>query len=443
MRLSLRLILAFAGVFAAGFGAVGYAAIWITGETVERDLERRIDLTLRSVESNPAFFLIEASLREAELRQLADISGFEIVVPSPGGPGSSLAPETARELLATAPAGDRFTTTLDGVTYRGARATVRGRTLLLLSPAAPVERAKDEARRSVVVVAGLGLLAAVLLGVVLARTVTRPLRRLVDRAAEVREGRLDVPIPRGGGREVDALARGFEEMLAGLARYREALVKREKLATLGRFSASVAHEIRNPLSSLRMTVQMLRREAGEALAADLDFLLLEMTRLDHSVEELLFHAGTPQYEMVETDLGVVVEETVRSLAPLADHLSVGLETELPETPVRARADPGKLKQALTNLVLNALQASGPDQTVTLALRRDEDRAIVTVRDRGPGVPDSIAGRVFEPFVTGRDGGTGIWLAVAHSIAEAHEGEVAFARCEDTTVFTVRLPLSRG
>ena len=85
MSLTLRLILAFAVVFTIGFGAVGYAAVWIAGETVERDLERRIDFTLRSVSGNPRFFLIEASLREQELRQLADISGFEIVVPERDG----------------------------------------------------------------------------------------------------------------------------------------------------------------------------------------------------------------------------------------------------------------------------------------------------------------------------------------------------------------------
>ncbi|MHC4473705.1 MAG: hypothetical protein ACYS99_22430, partial [Planctomycetota bacterium] len=187
MSLSLRLILAFAGVFVAGFGAVGYAAVWITGETVERDLERRIDITLRSVSANPRFFLIEAAQRAEELRQLADISGFEIVVPGPEI-GTSLDPGAAAEFLAAASDTERFRSVVAGEEYRVARATVEGRMLYLLCPAASVERAKREARQPVLLVSGLGLLAAVLLGAVLARTVTRPLRRLADRAAEVREG---------------------------------------------------------------------------------------------------------------------------------------------------------------------------------------------------------------------------------------------------------------
>ncbi|MHC4860641.1 MAG: sensor histidine kinase, partial [Planctomycetota bacterium] len=315
--------------------------------------------------------------------------------------------------------------------------------LYLLCPAASVERAKREARQPVLLVSGLGLLAAVLLGAVLARTVTRPLRRLADRAAWVREGRLDVAIPRGGGREVEALARAFERMLEGLARYREELVKREKMATLGRFSAAVAHEIRNPLSSLRMTVEMLRRDAGEETAADLDFLLSEMARLDHSVEELLFHAGTPRYELADVDLRVALEETVRSLSPLADHLGVGLDAETPAEAVPARADLGKVRQALTNLVLNALQASGPESRVAVRLRVEGGKAVLEVADGGDGVPQEIAERVFEPFVTGRGGGTGLGLAVTRAIAAAHAGDVAFAREGETTLFTLRLPLGEG
>jgi len=442
MSLSLRLILALAGIFACGFGAVGYAAVWITGETVERDLERRVDLTLRSVSGNPRFFLIEAAQRAAELRQIADISGFEIVVPGVEV-GSSLDQAVALRFLRESPDEERFTAVVAGEEYRVVRATVAGRTLFLLSPAASVERAKREARRPVLLVSGLGLLAAVVLGGVLASTVTRPLRRLAERAAEVREGRLDVAIPRGGGREVESLARAFERMLEGLARYREELVSREKMATLGRFSAAAAHEIRNPLSSLRMTVEMLRRDADEETASELDFLLSEMSRLDHSVEELLFHAGTPHYEMVETDLRAPLADTVRTLDALAEHLGVALDSHTPEEAVSARADAGKLRQALTNLVLNGLQASEAGGSVEARLFTDGEHAVFEVADRGPGIAEEIAERLFEPFVSGREGGTGLGLAVTLAIAEAHGGEVRFVREGGTTRFTLRLPRGEG
>ena len=435
MSLALRLVLAFAAVTVVVFGVVGYAAVRVSGDAVEAGLLRRIESTVEIIRKRETFFLFEAARREPELRQLADISGFEIVVPSPADgsvSGSSLPREAAEEFLRAAPESRRFEVDLGGVGYRGAREKVSGRVIYLLAASAPIARAKAEAARPVLVVSLVGLLATVLAGAVLAGTVTRPLRRLALRVAEVREGRLDVEMPTGGGREVAGLARGFGEMLEGLARYREELVRKEKLATLGRFSAAVAPEIRNPLSSLRMTLQMLRRDAPGAMAEDLDLLLAEMSRLDHSVEELLFHAGTPRYVMAELDLREPARETVRTLQPLAEHLGVTLRLGEPDEGVTVRGDSGKLRQAVMNLVLNALQASGPDQAVDVAVRDDGRGGVVEVADAGPGVPAEISERLFAPFVSGREGGTGLGLSVTQAIGSStggSTGERPFAcRC---------------
>jgi signal transduction histidine kinase len=442
VSLTAKLVIAFAAVFTLGFAAVGYAAVRVAGETVERDLERRIEYTLSSISANPAFFIHEASSRTKELRQLADISGFEIVVPvgEDRDPGSSLPPETARGFLDGAPDTDRFETELEGVVYRGSRARVGGRTLYLLCPAASVETAKREAERPILLFSGVGLLVAVVLGAVLAGTITRPLRRLADRAAEVGEGRLDVRIPRGGGREVDELARAMTDMLAGLARYRKELVKKEKMATLGHFSAAAAHELRNPLSAMRMTLQLMGREAPESMRADLEGMMVEMARLDHSVEELLFHAGEPRYVMEQAELSEVVEETLRLLRPLAEHLGVTLRSSPAEGDTVARVDRTKVRQALTNLLLNAIQASEAGGEVTVDLRRDGDACVLAVGDRGPGVPPELSANLFEPFVTGREGGTGLGLAVTRAVAGAHDGSVDFERRDDWTVFSLRLPV---
>jgi signal transduction histidine kinase len=439
VSLTLRLTLALAGLFIAVFGVVGFAAVRISGATVERGLERRFDFTARAIAENPQFFLFEASDRSAHFRQIAGVSGFEIVVPGAfagTGPGSSLPEETARRFLARPPASDRFATTLDGVEYRGARIGVRGGVVYLLHAAAPVARAKEEARDRILTVSALGLVATILVGALVARGVTRPLRRLAARAREVEGGGAGAgKIPAGGGREVAELARALREMLDRLERYRAELVTREKMATLGRFSAAVAHELRNPLSSMRMTLQMLAADATGDARADLDFLLLEIARLDHSVEELLFHAGTPRYARKETGLSDVIRETVRMLGPLAEHLGVELVTDVGDE-VRVDADPDKLRQALTNLVLNALHAAGENGTVRVAAVREESGGALVVRDSGPGVPEELADRMFDPFVSGREGGTGLGLAVARAIAEAHGGEIRYRREDDETVFTL-------
>jgi signal transduction histidine kinase len=435
------MILVFAVVFTVGFAALGFAAIRITGETVEANLERRVDFTLDLISKNPAFFLFEASLREGHLRQLTALSGFEIVVPAADGQGvagASLARERALRFLASAPDADRFKVSLDGELFRGARAGIEGRTVYLLSPAASVEAAKAEARREVSIVSGLGLVAAVLIGALLAGTISRPIRRLAEGAKRVREGESEIELPAGGGREVRDLSRALAEMLEGLARYREELVASEKLATLGGFSASVAHELRNPLSSMRMTVEMLLPDADEASREELLFLLAEMARLDHHVEELLFHSGTPRYDMSETDLAGVAHDTVRVLGPLARHLGVTLEVR-ENAHAKVTADGGKLRQAVTNLLLNALQASPEGGAVTVTVAADDAVASLAVADQGAGVATEISESLFEPFVSGRPGGTGLGLAVTWAIMAAHHGEVSWERRGDRTTFTLVFP----
>jgi signal transduction histidine kinase len=188
-----------------------------------------------------------------------------------------------------------------------------------------------------------------------------------------------------------------------------------------------------------MTVQMLRRSGAEGGDEDLDLLLREIARLDHSIEELLFHAGTPRYSFAEADLRIPLREAARSVDPLARHLGVELEVGEPGEEVRARADGDRIRQALTNLALNAVQASPPGGRVGLSLAREGEDAVFRSEDAGPGVPEELRERIFEPFVSGREGGTGLGLAVTRSIARAHGGEVSCDRVDDRTRFTLRLP----
>jgi len=228
--------------------------------------------------------------------------------------------------------------------------------------------------------------------------------------------------------------------LTGLAHYRKELVSREKLATLGEFSAAVAHELRNPLSSMRMTLEMLRPNFPEGSHDDVDLLLSEMARLNHSVEELLFHAGTPRYVFAEIDLREAVRGPERMLSPLAEHLGVGLVTVESDEPVMSRGGSGKLNQAVTNLLLNALQASPVGEAVRVRVEAaEEGGARVRIVDRGDGVPEEIRDRLFSTFVSGREGGTGLGLAVTRAIARAHGGDVEFKREEGETEFVLRLP----
>lgn len=440
MSLTLKLILAFAAVFAISTGVLGYGAVRISGETVERGIVSRIDATLAAVRANPAFFIYEASSRQKELRQLADISGFEIVVPGAEGlaVASSLPEATALEFLTRVPAVDRFELTAGGVGYRASRARLKGRTFYLLCPSAPIDLAKRDARQPILWLAGIGLAISVALGAVVARTVTRPLSRLAERAGEVRGEQLAVEIPLGGGREVGSLALALRDMLGRVQRYREELLRKEKMATLGEFSAAVAHELRNPLSAMRMSMEMLKPKSAPEVAAELELLLSEMGRLDHSVEELLFYAGEPHYRREAVDLPSVVSEAARMLAPLARHLGVDLVVAASDPGARPIGDAARIRQAVVNLLLNGIRAAGPDGRVVVGVFREGGRVGVRVRDTGEGPPTELGTRIFEAFVTGHPGGTGLGLAVTSAIAKAHGGRVDWRRANDETEFLLVL-----
>jgi signal transduction histidine kinase len=441
MSLRLKLILAFAALVGVGFAAFGVAALRITGVAVEREVERRIELTLAAIRDHPRFFISEAQLNREQFAQVAAISGFEIVVPESDGRtlrGSSLPRDVAEEVLEAARGTEEFDREVLGTAYRVVRAESGGKTFYLLSPLGAAARVKAEIRTSILLVAAAAVLVAVLAGYLLAGTITRPLRDLARKASEVRGGRLDVEMPSGGGREVSRLSASFREMLLGLGRYREELVRSERLATLGQFSASVAHELRNPLSSMRMTAEMLLDRVGADERAELAQMLAEMARLDHSIEELLFHAGTPRYVKEDVDLAGVVSDAATTLGPLAEHLEVALEVGESSGPAVCRADGGKVRQAVMNLLLNGIQACEAGGRVTLVVREEEAGVVVEVTDTGPGVPDELRERLFEPFVSGREGGTGLGLAVAKAVAEAHGGAVEHSRREGRTTFRLLL-----
>ncbi|MEN8150024.1 MAG: HAMP domain-containing sensor histidine kinase [Planctomycetota bacterium] len=445
MSLLLRLTVPLALLFLAAFSFVGYASVRIAADTVERGLEERVAGTLATISANPEFFVIEAAVREesaGHLSQVADLSGFEIVVSAPDGlsvAASTVGRRAARELLTGPRVADRFAVVLDGVEYRAARGVVLGRPVFLLARAAPVEAAKSSARRRVLMIASIGLAVTVLLGLALAGTVMRPIRRLAGAVAGIREARVRPDLPSGGGREVEELRAAFLDMLSRLDRYREELVSREKMATLGQFSAAVAHELRNPLSSMRMTLDLLRDEVGEAGRRDVDVLRSEAARLDHSVEELLFYAGEPRYEMRAADLADVARAAARMVGPLAEHLDVALAGPSSTETAPLTADPNRLRQAAVNLLLNAVNASGPGDSVGIRVEQDTSAARILVTDEGPGVPADLAERIFLPFVTGRSDGTGLGLSVTRAIARAHGGTVAWAREGGATTFTLELP----
>lgn len=244
-----------------------------------------------------------------------------------------------------------------------------------------------------------------------------------------------------GGIAALALALGTLA-LRQVQRQREAAWRRvadaERLADLGEMSAVLAHEIRNPLASLKGNAQLLAESLGEEMRErrKAERLVSEAVRLQGLTDDLLELAREGPIRRATVD----PSELARAAAQARDGQGGRIEIDAGGAPPRWRMDAPRMTRVLDNLLANALQASPEGERVRLRIRGEPARLVFEVEDRGPGIPDEVRDRLFDPFVTSRAAGTGLGLAVARRIVEMHGGEIgASAVPEGGTLLRVELP----
>jgi signal transduction histidine kinase len=243
-------------------------------------------------------------------------------------------------------------------------------------------------------------------------------------------------------------ARLYEDLrrsYADLARAQDQLVRQERLAALGQLAAVVAHEVRNPLGVVFNSLGSLRRVVpahGDARML-LDIVGEEAERLNRIVGDLLDFARPSRPAVRPEPLVPIVEDALK--AALADgSRGVRVERELPAGLPQVPMDARLLRQALVNLVVNAVQAMGAGGTLTVRARAEGDGAVLEIEDTGPGIPEDVRHRIFEPFFTTKAAGTGLGLAVVKRIVDDHHGTIETRRgAAGGTVFAIRLPLRRS
>jgi signal transduction histidine kinase len=236
-----------------------------------------------------------------------------------------------------------------------------------------------------------------------------------------------------------------------------ALTRVEQLATLGRVAAALAHELRNPLTSMRIITQSATTSDNQVSLDTRDFSILvqEIERLDSSIQTFLDYARPPHPEKRPCIVQSLVRQTAALVERRAAQTGVEIHYDLPPEPLEFEADPGQMKQVLLNLLINALDASPGGGVVTVRSRvaslgngsmtsaeRSQFRELVEIEiaDTGSGLPDSLGDRIFDAFVSTKETGTGLGLAICRRIIEEHDGEINAENAPGGgAVFTVRLP----
>lgn len=228
----------------------------------------------------------------------------------------------------------------------------------------------------------------------------------------------------------------------------EQLVRAAKLASLGQLSANVAHEIRNPLTSIKMRLYSLKEgsKKDRALSEDLNVIDEEISRMEGTVNNFLDFARPPELNLQSADIGQILDGIVNLIAPKARSQNIVIQKQFHDVPLELKIDKEQIRQVFLNIMLNAIEAMPTGGTLKIEVARNEDKKSnkvleINIRDTGTGIPPEIKNKITEPFFTTKTEGTGLGLFIAFRIVKMHKGslDIDSHNGKGTTV-TLRIPV---
>jgi signal transduction histidine kinase len=482
MRLSLRyrLLLPLALLLLGDAAATAWAA-QLAARNAERRLAEQQWGVARTLTEPPVF-----PLTEPVLRKMQKFSGAEFLLTHPPGPVQSTFPDPkpdppADVPTATQPESDEEHTlgppvTVAGRDYRCLRLPLKpphpnaGGSLYIFYPESLRRTAVADAVRPLVTLGGAGGVVAVLLAFAFGSRLVRRVRDLDARTRLIAGGDFrPMPLPAAGD-ELRDLCEAVNDMARRLAGFRDELQRSERLRVLGQFSGGLAHQLRNAAAGAKLAVELFVAENPAADPEPLRVALRQLARIEANLRQFLALGKPPAGERKPCDLAKLIDQAVSLLKPQCQHAGTAVAWEPPAAPCVVPGDATALAHLLGNVIGNAVEAAGAGGEVRIRLARAEPNPPtpfpkreggeellappsllgkgvgglgffrIEITDTGPGPPAVIAERLFDPFVTGKEQGIGLGLAVAKQAAEAHGGTIAWERRDGRTVFAIELPM---
>lgn len=314
-----------------------------------------------------------------------------------------------------------------------------------------METARREAAWPLLYTLGI-LLVASLVAIGLVWRFTTPLRDLSNAAQQVADGDLQVRVPNSNRNdEIGMLAQRFNEMIAQLEKTRELegqLQEAEKSAVVGRLASAIAHEIRNPLNYINLTLDHLRvkfvpeeadkRETFEKLTSQLK---TEVARINNQISDFLRYSRPMKLSLLPMSIHEVVEASMRIVEGQAECSGIEITINEPAQDVQILGDHEVLRSVFNNLFINAVQSMEPDGgKLNVDIVPNGSFVDVAIRDTGSGISEENLPKIFEPYFSTKETGTGLGLAIVKRIIETHNGTIEVHSSESNgTQFTVKLP----
>ena len=445
----------------------GGICIEIACETIEKRLTVDMTRNASRMISN-----LRVTPNDGVMVHLSEIFGAEAVaisMPDKRLYGSSLSKGLAREcetILTNSP--DIKSLTLDKKRYITGVYDIPYQTfipgkignikLYMLLPEEQIQAARDEATDRIMMAALPTVLTAILIAALLSLTVTLPITRLSKQAETTSREISDSPdydspafFTGRGPVEVQTLSKSLDHLVSSLKIANTKLMKTRRMADVGRLAASAAHELKNPLSGIKMNARVLldelndndeNRELVEVIFGEIermDIYLRELTYLakDASAGESHLFKPDKQEQIAPKQ---IMEDAFRILQRRFTHSDITVQKEYSETTPDISVDKTQIRQVIINLMINAMESNNAGKHITLSTNKtDQGHAIISISDNGGGVSNSDTRNIFAPFVTSQAEGAGLGLHICKKIIEAHRGTIDYKNTATGAVFFFTLP----
>ncbi|MCL5063082.1 MAG: ATP-binding protein [Nitrospirae bacterium] len=280
----------------------------------------------------------------------------------------------------------------------------------------------------------------------LSRLITKPLYTLMDFTHSLSRGEFGRKIDIRSKDEVGELSSTFNNLSCELDAYRKKMeesykqmLRTEKLTALGRLSAGLAHEIRNPLTSIKVLFQAFKDNPA-LTKEDMKVVLSATEQMDDLLTRFLRFARSDEFNVSDVYINSLIKQVINLAQFQIKNQSINVVLNLSKLPP-IKADRAMIQQALLNLVLNAIEAMPEGGTLTISSKIENGSAVVSIGDTGSGISEEIKDKIFDPFFTTKGDGTGLGLSIVYNIVSIHNGEISFETDGEGTTFTLRIPIS--
>ncbi|GMR12955.1 MAG: hypothetical protein BMS9Abin29_1150 [Gemmatimonadota bacterium] len=367
-------------------------------------------------------------------------------------PGSSYNKPLDNPLLGLPPGWNGRYVNDEGIEVIGTALSLPGSPWVFLTevPAATVLEALRSLQRLSIIAGGVFFVLVVAVGWFLASGIVSPVRRLVDATGRIAAGDLQTRVPAGGRDEIGEMSVAFNEMARDLAEneariqelHEREIERAEQLATVGELASGLAHEIKNPVVGISNGMDLVLRRVGPDphLKPIAEEMKRQLERIEQAVRDLLAFARPRSLDLASNDVNEIVRRATTLVKPAASKSGVTVRVDLnPDLP-RLNLDGELIRQAVVNLLVNAVQHSEPDSMVWVTTRYVREQVEIAVKDTGPGIEKEVFQQLFKPFFTTRHSGTGLGLSITRSIVERHRGFLSVETDLGVgSVFTIVLP----